>query len=58
MTKVKNHDRKKQKPRGVAEHGADQAKNPSMELPAEHMQPQDSPMAMAHKGRQKRFGHN
>ncbi|MCS0636424.1 hypothetical protein NX801_12280 [Streptomyces sp. LP05-1] len=42
----------------AAERGTQQAKSQSMEAQAEHRVSQLTPTDVAHKGRQKRFGHN
>ncbi|GAA3370308.1 hypothetical protein GCM10020367_16450 [Streptomyces sannanensis] len=64
MAKNRNQPRTKQQPRSTAatrstaaERGAEQAKSSSMEAQAEQRQSQVTPN-VAHKGRQKRFGHN
>ncbi|MEV0264469.1 hypothetical protein AB0I49_24465 [Streptomyces sp. NPDC050617] len=58
MSKHKNRDRNKHQARSTAERGAEESKNTSMEAQSEQMQTQASPSNMAHKGRERRFGHN
>ncbi|MFE9437741.1 hypothetical protein ACFYO2_01785 [Streptomyces sp. NPDC006602] len=54
MAKNKNRERKQSQ----SERGQQTAEQPSMETPSEHRTTQVTPGDMAHKGRQKRFGHN
>ncbi|WP_432072480.1 hypothetical protein [Streptomyces wuyuanensis] len=49
MAKNKNRERKPQSG-STGEHGAQEARTPEAQA--------DTPIATAHKGRQKRFGHN
>ncbi|MFD5429360.1 hypothetical protein [Streptomyces sp. NPDC127084] len=57
MAKNKNRERK-QPAASNAERGAQQARSSSMEAQVEQRASQVAPTDMAHKGRQKRFGHN
>ncbi|MEU2153660.1 MULTISPECIES: hypothetical protein [unclassified Streptomyces] len=57
MAKNKNRERKQQSA-SSAERGSQQARSSSMEAQAEHRAAQVTPTDVAHKGRQKRFGHN
>ncbi|MFG3493631.1 hypothetical protein [Streptomyces sp. NPDC047928] len=57
MAKNKKQDRNQQKA-SPAERGAQQAKSTSMESQAEQRMTHVTPADIAHKGRQKRFGHN
>ncbi|MFF3321830.1 hypothetical protein [Streptomyces sp. NPDC002889] len=56
MAKNKNRDRSQKS--SAAERGAEQARSSAMEAQAEQRQSQVTPSDVAHKGRQKRFGHN
>ncbi len=58
MSKHKNRDRGKHQARSAAERGTEESKNTSMEAQSEQMQAQGGPSNMAHKGRERRFGHN
>ncbi|MFI6081697.1 hypothetical protein ACIBBB_12085 [Streptomyces sp. NPDC051217] len=58
MAKNKNRDRGKQQDRSSTERGAEQPSSSSTEAKAEQIQSQVTPSDVAHKGRQKRFGHN
>jgi hypothetical protein len=55
---AKNKQNRKQPAASNAERGAQQAKSSSMEAQAEQRAAQVTPTDVAHKGRQKRFGHN
>ncbi|WP_338676144.1 hypothetical protein V1460_26605 [Streptomyces sp. SCSIO 30461] len=57
MAKNKNRERK-QPAASNAERSTQQARSSSMEAQAEQRAAQVTPTEMAHKGRQKRFGHN
>ncbi|MEU7042434.1 hypothetical protein AB0A77_15400 [Streptomyces varsoviensis] len=57
MSKHKNRDRNKHQARGAAERGTEESKNTSMEAQSEQMRTQGT-TNMAHKGRERRFGHN
>ncbi|MGK5631338.1 hypothetical protein [Streptomyces sp. URMC 123] len=59
MAKNKNRDRSKQQSRASgAEQAEQQSRSSSMEAQAERMGTKVTPADVAHKGRQKRFGHN
>lgn len=58
MAKNKNRDRGKHQDRSDAERGSEQSSTSSTEAKAEQIQQQVTPSDVAHKGRQKRFGHN
>ncbi|GGJ95879.1 hypothetical protein GCM10011583_29310 [Streptomyces camponoticapitis] len=58
MAKNKNRDRGKHQDRSSTERGAEQPSSSSTEAKAEQIQSQVNPSDVAHKGRQKRFGHN
>ncbi|MEU4211486.1 hypothetical protein AB0F13_16050 [Streptomyces sp. NPDC026206] len=55
---AKNKNRKQPQSSSAAERGQQQAKRSSMESQTEQRQSQVTPADVAHKGRQKRFGHN
>ncbi|GGW32335.1 hypothetical protein [Streptomyces xantholiticus] len=57
MAKNKKQDRA-QNQSSAAERGAQQARSSSMEAQAEQRAQAVTPSDVAHKGRQKRFGHN
>ncbi|MGW7468716.1 hypothetical protein ACWGJT_29665 [Streptomyces xantholiticus] len=57
MAKNKKQDRAQNKS-SAAERGAQQAHSSSMEAQAEQRAQAVTPSDVAHKGRQKRFGHN
>ncbi|MEU2514802.1 hypothetical protein [Streptomyces syringium] len=57
MAKNRKQNREQQKS-SAAERGTQQAKRSSMEAQADQRQSQVTPADVAHKGRQKRFGHN
>lgn len=57
MAKNKNRDRGKHQDRSSDERGAEQSSS-STDAKAEQIQQQVTPSDVAHKGRQKRFGHN
>jgi hypothetical protein len=57
MAKNKKQSRRHE-PASPAERGTEQAKSSSLESQAEQRASQVTPGDMAHKGRQKRFGHN
>ncbi|WP_187283381.1 hypothetical protein [Streptomyces sp. t39] len=57
MAKNKNRERSQQKS-SPAERGRQEAEKSSMEAQAEQRMSQVTPSDIAHKGRQKRFGHN
>ncbi|WP_234334728.1 hypothetical protein [Streptomyces sp. NRRL S-118] len=57
MAKNKKQDRSPMKA-SPAERGAQQTQSTSMESQAEQRMPGIAPTDVAHKGRQKRFGHN
>ncbi|MEU3300674.1 hypothetical protein ABZ729_12730 [Streptomyces sp. NPDC006678] len=57
MAKNKNRDRKIQAGSN-AERSAQEARTSSMEAQSERRDTQVPPTSVAHKGRQKRFGHN
>ncbi|MFI5755287.1 hypothetical protein [Streptomyces sp. NPDC051569] len=58
MAKNKNRDRGNKQTRSAAERGAEQSKSSSMEERSDDVQSRITPSDVAHKGRQKRFGHN
>ncbi|WP_405799973.1 hypothetical protein [Streptomyces sp. NBC_01506] len=61
MAKNKNRDRGKHQDRSPAERGGEQSSSSSTsssEAKAEQIRDQVTPSDVAHKGRQKRFGHN
>ncbi|TVL90872.1 hypothetical protein [Streptomyces sp. SAJ15] len=59
MAKNKNQQRRQQQTRSAAQHSPEHTTSSSMESPSEQGMPQhSSPTSVAHKGRQKRFGHN
>ncbi|MGW7366325.1 hypothetical protein ACWGI8_23530 [Streptomyces sp. NPDC054841] len=55
---AKNKQNRKQPVASSAERGTQQAKSASIEAQAEQRAAQVTPTDVAHKGRQKRFGHN
>ncbi|MFE3324117.1 hypothetical protein [Streptomyces sp. NPDC059176] len=55
---AKNKNRERKQVTSSAERGAQQAKSSAMESQTEQRATQVTPTDMAHKGRQKRFGHN
>jgi hypothetical protein len=55
---AKNKQNRKQATASSAERGTLQAKSSSFEAQAEQRATQVTPTDVAHKGRQKRFGHN
>ncbi|MFV0130358.1 hypothetical protein ACLGI4_22055 [Streptomyces sp. HMX112] len=57
MAKNRKSERGQQKT-SPAERGTQQVRSSSVESPAEQRISQVTPSDMAHKGRQKRFGHN
>ncbi|MFC8919418.1 hypothetical protein ACFT5C_26995 [Streptomyces sp. NPDC057116] len=57
MAKDRKQNRSQPKA-SAAERGTQQAKSSSMEAQAEQRMSQVTPSDIAHKGRQKRFGHN
>ncbi|MBO0656571.1 MULTISPECIES: hypothetical protein [Streptomyces] len=57
MAKNKKQDRSQQKS-SAAERGTQQAKSSSMESQGQERATRVTPADVAHKGRQKRFGHN
>ncbi|WP_381799508.1 hypothetical protein [Streptomyces niveus] len=58
MAKNKNRDRGKHQDRSTTERGSEQSSSSPSEAKAEQIQQQVTPSEGAHKGRQKRFGHN
>jgi hypothetical protein len=59
MAKHKNRDRgNKHHARSESERGAEESRSSSMEYRSEQAQSRITPSDVAHKGRQKRFGHN
>ncbi|PVE14154.1 hypothetical protein OIE62_12610 [Streptomyces scopuliridis] len=59
MAKHKNRDRSnRQHARSDAERGTEESKSSSMEDRSEQVQSRITPTDVAHKGKQKRFGHN
>ncbi|MFF3287544.1 hypothetical protein [Streptomyces sp. NPDC003023] len=57
MAKNKKQDRAQNKS-SAAERGTEQARSSAMEAQAEQRAQSVTPSDVAHKGRQKRFGHN
>ncbi|MEW2634679.1 hypothetical protein AB0903_24310 [Streptomyces sp. NPDC048389] len=57
MAKNKKQERSQNKS-SAAERGTEQARSSSMEAQAEQRSQSVTPSDVAHKGRQKRFGHN
>ncbi|MFD4138041.1 MULTISPECIES: hypothetical protein [unclassified Streptomyces] len=55
---AKNKNRERSQKSSPAERGQQQAAKSSMEAQAEQRASQVTPADIAHKGRQKRFGHN